>query len=446
MNKLAHSLTDTSNVWGLFKRNWLLLLATSIFLVVTLFQVFTAPLGAVPDEAYHYRAIQQHATQWSPVLDKQTDFTLTGDLTRNPSYLYHYLFSFPYRVLTHFNLSDQAKQNSIGIMTTLLGLLTIYILYTLLRRVTTKKIATQSVAVFALLPITSIVFAGPNYDNLLLPVIFLSLYLLVGLYKKFDMTMAILFISLLTIGSLIKFAYGPIALGAGLYFLFIIKKHFDEIKKYRLPSSLSKRLILAASCILLLGSLGLAVERYGGNMVRYYSPQPACERVQPRDKCLQYSVNNRNYYATIANKQKPRKDVVSYAVIDWFRNMVRGVVYPSPLLSLRFVIMGYVALGLFAVLLHKRTGYSPVTYAWLLLGISVFYTFVIFTENYRTLLKLGEPFAINGRYLLPIIPFLLVTSQANILVWKTKYPKAIVATGYTSLAFLMVANVKIVIG
>lgn len=107
--------------------------------------------------------------------------------------------------------------------------------------------------------------------------------------------------------------------------------------------------------------------------------------------------------------------------------------------------MGYVALGLLAVLLHKRTGYSPVTYAWLLLGISVFYTFVIFTENYRTLLKLGEPFAINGRYLLPIIPFLLVTSQANILVWKTKYPKVIVAAGYTSLAFLMVANVKIVI-
>ena len=134
MNKLAHSLTDTSNVWGLFKRNWLLLLATSIFLVVTLFQVFTAPLGAVPDEAYHYRAIQQHATQWSPVLNNQTDFVLTGDLTRNPSYLYHYVFSFPYRLLTHFNLSDQAKQNSIGIMTTLLGLLTIFIVHTTEKR------------------------------------------------------------------------------------------------------------------------------------------------------------------------------------------------------------------------------------------------------------------------------------------------------------------------
>lgn len=126
--------------------------------------------------------------------------------------------------------------------------------------------------------------------------------------------------------------------------------------------------------------------------------------------------------------------------------MIQGVVYPTPLLNLRLIIKYYVIFSLLGILLHKRTGYSPVTYAWLLLGISMFYTFVIFTENYRTLLKLGEPFAINGRYLLPIIPFLLVTSQANIMVWKTKYPKVIVATGYTSLAFLLIANLKIIIG
>ena len=427
------------------RKNWLLILASFIFFITSLSLALTSSLGSVPDEAYHYRAIQQHATQLSPVLQSQTDFAQTGDLTRNPSYLYHYIFSFPYRIMSHFTSNDVVKLNIIGFMTSLIGLLTIFILYRLLRRITTRSIASQVAAIFALLPITTIVFAGPNYDNLLLPVLFLSLLLLVQLYRRFSPTTALLFISLLIVGCLIKFAYGPLAISAAVFFCFVIKKQWNTIKKTKLPNNIGGRLALVGSILILVVCIGLAVERYGGNMIRYHNFQPACERIQKKDNCLQYSVNNRNYTTAILNKQKPRKDIVSYAAVDWTRNMIRGVVYPSPFHAIALLYVLYILIALASTFKFRVTGYNNLSYSWLFLGMSFFYTFVVFTENYRVLLKLGEPYAINGRYLLLVIPFFLVSAQANILSifhGKRHMNKIINYSGYAALLLMIIANLN----
>lgn len=55
-----------------------------------------------------------------------------------------------------------------------------------------------------------------------------------------------------------------------------------------------------------------------------------------------------------------------------------------------------------------------------MLGLAIFYGSVVFLENYSTYKITGEPFAINGRYLLPVLPIILVTTQANIIAWLPK--------------------------
>lgn len=420
-------------------RHWLVALASVVFIITTGYQVFSREIGAVPDEAYHYRAIQMQAEQWGPVIQNQADFAATGDLTRNPSFLYHYLFSFPYRLLFYAGLSDTAIQNVIGLMTLGLGIVSIMILYRLLGRLTTNRIAQQVTAIYALLPITTIVFAGPNYDNLLIPLTFSCLILVIDLNKKFQLPKAILLLSLLIAGCIIKFAFGPIAIGIGLYFGYGLLR--QRPLKLSSPTNLKSIVLLISSFVLLIAVASLGAERYGGNLQRYGTLQPACQKVQSTQACLSYSVHNRNASYAQINAGQPRKSIVKYSLSDWYRNMVRGLVYPSSFFRLRWFIMAYCGLAIVAVAWRRQLSFMTHRGAWPLLAVCLFYVAVVFFDNYRTYLRVGEPFAINGRYLLPVLPILLVISHQNIVTWLHDRACYVLATaGWVALA---IANLRL---
>ncbi len=55
------------------------------------------------DEQFHLGLIRLYAQHWSPFLAHQpAGADVYGAMFRDPSYLYHYLFSFPYRLIAHF--------------------------------------------------------------------------------------------------------------------------------------------------------------------------------------------------------------------------------------------------------------------------------------------------------------------------------------------------------
>src|ERR1700760_1243745 len=55
------------------------------------------------DEGYHLGIIQLYAHQWSPFFSHLPQSTgQFGPLATDPSYLYHYLMSFPYRLVLLF--------------------------------------------------------------------------------------------------------------------------------------------------------------------------------------------------------------------------------------------------------------------------------------------------------------------------------------------------------
>src|SRR5688500_7138125 len=75
--------------------------ATVILLVLqSIWMAFTAIYPMPFDEYADVGIMSIYARQWSPLVTNQPpEASLFGDITRTGSYLYHYLMSFPYRLL-----------------------------------------------------------------------------------------------------------------------------------------------------------------------------------------------------------------------------------------------------------------------------------------------------------------------------------------------------------
>src|SRR4051812_32904691 len=85
--------------------------ATIVLLVLeSLWIALTARYPQPFDEQVHFGLIQLHAQSWLPFFTNQpTGADAYGAVVRDPSYLYHYLMSFPYRLLAHATSSEAAQ-------------------------------------------------------------------------------------------------------------------------------------------------------------------------------------------------------------------------------------------------------------------------------------------------------------------------------------------------
>src|SRR4051794_33439598 len=81
-----------------------------LFVIEAVWIAFSATYPMVFDENTHFGIIQLYAHKWSPLfLHQPPHAEFAGALTRDPSYFYHYLMSFPYRLLTHTTSSVMAQ-------------------------------------------------------------------------------------------------------------------------------------------------------------------------------------------------------------------------------------------------------------------------------------------------------------------------------------------------
>jgi hypothetical protein len=400
-------------LWARTKANSWFCFTLAVFTVTSTGLSIISPLGKAPDEEYHFAAIRTYAQQYSPFIHHQSDLTQTGDLVRYPSYMYHYLLSFPYRALHGLGLSDTANLHVLRLTSVALGITTLILLYRLLTKVTSKKIAQLSVILFALLPITPILFSGLNYDDLLMPTIFTSLLLVISLYKKPSLQKLLSWMALLGFGCLVKYSFLPIAVSE---FIFMTVVMVRQHRTYRKLFSLKAFLIpmVAIEMVFALTSAGLVLERYGVNLVRYHAVVPACEQLHSTDACNSFYLYDRNDTARLKNSDAPRKNIFKYAFSDWTKNMVNGLVYPSTYHILSYFILAFSMLAVAATMVTRRLGFNDPYMGSLILAFALFYVATVFLENYSIYRNLGQPYAINGRYLLPALPLLFVTAFSNL--------------------------------
>jgi hypothetical protein len=406
------------------------------------------------DEDFHLGIIRLYAHHLGPFWSGQpANADMFGAVARDPSYLYHFLMSFPYRLISVFT-TDQTIQVlilraiNIGLFA---GGLALY-RRLMLKTGVSKALVHCCLLVFVLVPIVPFLAAQINYDNLFLPATALALLLAVRFdtvlakQKRLDSKSILQLLIVCLLASLVKYAFLPV-FAAIAVFVIVRAWQSRRVAPKKLWRSLATswqalsgwlRLGLVVALIL---SAGLFVERYGVNLVRYHEPVPDCSKVLTVKQCSAFGAWVRDYDYEAANVHGPRSPVSftrEWLYGMWLRTFFAvggsGTDFETrgPLLvpSLGVIILAgasVLAVPAAARRLLKRYN-APVL--WLFFMAAASYIGILWLDEYKAFLHTGHPVAINGRYLLPVLlPVLLIAAAAvNELIKQKQALRLVIAS------------------
>jgi hypothetical protein len=419
----------------------------ALALLQTLWYAFSMKM-AFYDEPQHFGLISFYAQHLSPFVSHQDmSWDFLGDISRNPNYLFYYLMSLPLRLIQLF--TDSRMYQVIGLRLIMIAFFTGGLVY--YRRVFNRLRISKAVSHSTLLAVVLIpniigLAATINYDNLvflLFPI--MLLWALQALRsEKIDIVnlARILIVALLSIE--IKYEFLVLLAPVLAYLAYDLwKKHGGSLfskttAAFRKLSALPAALIIGG----LLLSAGLFIERPVQNVVRYHNITPACVRIMEESRCRQNFVQNRNLDLL---RDKPDNftpwSPYDYAYLYWMPVMttsltrVLGISTPPPFIE--FAYYTFVIAGTVLIILYLRD-YMKVKALRFLLFVTLVYVLGLFLNNYLIYVHYGMPVAMNGRYLLPILPIfsVLALSSATKLLGE-KHRNLLMGLGVVSLLFLL---------
>ena len=406
----------------LLSSKWCWRVVLGLFVLQAVWFVFSAQYPMAFDENYHLGLIQLHAQQWLPFFTHQPEHAgVYGAIVRDPSYLYHWLMSFPYRLVSVFTHNQTAQVIVLRLINVALFTYGLLLYRRVIRRIgASRALANSLFAVFVLIPVVPFLAAHINYDNLFfvaLPLTILLALRLLGHVQSgtADAVNVLVLLSVLCLASLVKYPFLPIAAVTGLYVLWRMWRArlygaaaFKSFWTSLRALSRVKQVVLVAIFLL---SAGLFAERYAVNLVQYHNPVPACDAVISQDECAEYGPYSRDVAYAAQKPASFHPHMASY-VPQWLYGMWYRLFFAinydyataPPLLVIS--VLALVLAALLAAALVWR--YSSVlrghpTRQFLLL-LTIGYVLVLFADGYRSYAKTGQPVAINGRYLIPFLP------------------------------------------
>jgi hypothetical protein len=378
------------------------------------------------DEDFHLGIIKIYSHHWLPFLSAQPENAAQyGALQHDPSYLYHYLMSFPYRLLTVITHSETAQIIALRIINIALAVWGVVLFRKVLVRAAISAPLTNLVlALFVLIPIVPLVAGQINYDNLLMPIVAFTCLLAYDVYtalaqRRIALRELVLLAIVCLLGSIVKYPYLPFVIAVGLFIagtgLWHFRRHFKQLPKAIATGYAAiapkMRIVLATALVI---SLGLFLQRYGTNVIKYHTPVPECDVVLSEAECTLYGPWGRNHAMELmSNMNKaPRWGPLDYTWYwlqalhyrsfftvngpqDSFRNYP-----PLPLPSGTAVLI--VVSGLVALLLYGRRIFAAQPFLILFVLMILVYCGVLWMDDFGQYMETGQPVAINGRYLLPI--------------------------------------------
>jgi hypothetical protein len=407
------------------------------------------------DEDFHLGIIRLYAHHFSPFWSGQPPHSdMFGAVYRDPSYLYHYLMSFPYRLLSLFIHGQTGQVIALRLINIALFVSSLPLLRRLVLQIGASRALTHTVlAFFVLLPITPFLAAQINYDNLFVPLVALVLLLVVRLnceltrYGRINMEVLLWVIMLSLLTSLVKYAFLPVLIAlalfeAALFYRYLGRKHKFWITVGFGLSLVGRRMRWLLLLLLLISSV-LFAERYAVNLVRYHEPIPDCQQVLSVQRCSSYAPWLRDHTFAAQKGQNlhgPIGFTGDWLYGMWFRTFfavdgpgtnfeTRGPLILPSVAAILLVAGGVVALALkFRTILRR---YDRVV-IYLLVIVIGWYSALLWFDEYKGYLHAGQPVAINGRYLLPIIvPFiaLLALGYSELLRNRIRLQIALVSLG-----------------
>ena len=380
------------------------------------------------DEDFHLGIIRLYAEVWSPFALMQTpDAAVFGSVVTDPSYLFHYLLSFPYRALEALGASETTIAITLRLLSVACFAASIVLFRRVLLRAGLSPMLTHSALVFALLiPVSGMTAAQINYDNVIMVVTAASLLLVLRIREgllagKLALTPLAWLAILQLLAAIVKYAYLPIAAGLVLYLVILLVRHARKQDIWRKAwQTLRQRsfVLQAALGILLVASLLLFAQRYVGNMATYHDIVPDCGAVLTVDECNQYSVWRRDtalHAALTPEVTANLKSFPHYVATDWLWGMQERTFFAvsgptldhqtrSGLRPLKVVMITVAGVGLLAFIIFARQLLRRYPALWLFATVTVVYVIVLIVQQYSMYRYTGAPVAINGRYLLPLLP------------------------------------------
>ena len=396
------------------------------FIIQALWLAFTARYPMAFDENFHFGLIQLHAQQWLPFFTHQTaSADAYGAVTRDPSYLYHYLMSIPYRLIRIFTSDTTAQIISLRVLNiALFAWAFILIRRLLLKLGGSRPLVNTALFLFSFMPIVPFLAAQINYDNLLVPVAAATLLMAfqwMDDLKRHSVSYArtTVLISTMLLGCLVKYAFLPILVAIGLFmfwclwrqryaWLTIWRNFLQRIRK-------TSRIRLAAASVFFLIAIGLFSQQYVVNIVKYHNPIPDCSKVMSIQECSGYAPWQRDYYYHQHLSPTFRPDFPDY-VWQWIYGMWERSFFaisdtfatmpPLPLVGGSAAVVGTAGGALF--LFYSRRILKGHPYRQLSFVAIIVYLASLFLDTYKGYVYTGLPVAINGRYLVPFLPILFL--------------------------------------
>jgi hypothetical protein len=382
------------------------------------------------DENFHVGLIRAYSEHWLPFsIQQKPEYNVYGAVVTDPSYLYHYLMSFPYR------LFQSLFQNE-AVTIVLLRLINIgFCVGSLLlfRRLLTEAkvspaITNVSFAFIVLIPVMPLLAGQVNYDNLLMLVL---AYILLLVYRMrqvlvTEVRMPVLLFAqlviLLTYTSIIKYAFLPIAVAIVVYLAVVYARTVSLHKRFWTHAWHDAGQLAAwqkiAVLIVLVVGLGLFSQRYAVNIAKYHDPVPDCAVAVSVGRCMAYGPWGRDY----VNSHNKPADFQSqgpflYTVQDWSWGMWHRLFFtlagPTNSYATRkpLPVISYMAIALYilvvlAALWQGRTILRLYPVFGVVLACTALYLLALWYQQYGSYVKTAQPVAINGRYVLPLLPML----------------------------------------
>lgn len=416
---------------------------------------FSALYPQAFDENFHYGLIKVYSHYWLPFLSHQPpNANAYGAVARDPSYLYHYLMSFPYRVIALFVHSQTAQVIILRLMDTGLFVLGLVLFRKVLSKAgLSKPLTNVCLFLFIMIPIVPQLAAQVSYDDLLFPLvawICLMTFNVIDDIKSKKLSLVNLYrlaiICCLT--SLVKYAFLPIFLAIVMYLAGLTYRRYQHnfgglIKATKKSYRASSRRAMILLPIGLLLCVGLIFQRDGINLIKYHTIEPNCSKVLTVKQCSAYSpwfYNYNHHNSVLKGTYKPNESLLVYTR-QWFYWMwyrlffaVNGLTsgfasdppLPLPSRTAAFLALG----GLVALIWSSRRVFRRNPYISFLFLACVVYGITLYVQGYSTYKYTDVLENMNGRYLIPImLPLAAAIGLAiSKLLGKSQTPKAVIAT------------------
>lgn len=412
--------------------NKFLYVIIALFILQALWIAFSFRYPMIYDEARHVPIVAFFANHISPFVDTQPrSYDSLGSLDITTGFtasLYHYLMSFPYRVVSVITNNEVAKIISLRVLNILLvaiGLVIYAKVFDEVRNIK-KRYVHIGLLIFVLLPIVPFVAAHVNYDNLLFLMTGIFFLLAVRMLRERKIHWS-RHVGLLVVGcvtTLVKFTFLPVFAASTLFLLVAIRVREGSFRAIaqQLTDSFKqtqrRTAIIGLSLAVLI--IGLFSFMYTRNVLVYGAPRPKCEQILSVERCGANPVAKRNIDAKATAPSRPLMPISHYSYV-WYTNMVNftvmtGATLPSgrvilneqiPILN-QIIFFGTILAALVTVYSWRGRRFNSAM--WFLIVNMVALMVVVFINNYLIYRNFHLVFATQPRYLLTVIPIALIVA------------------------------------